>query len=133
MVTIVLTYDHAFLHRTDFMGIWNKSVERKNVVSYLSKIFPPSERSFKCIKKKFKYVCFLSQGPKVYMNIILHTLLMHIYFNLLNNSSPSRGYQELCQVHFCSRMSVDISDMTVSNLILRNHLCLKNEMLPTCS
>ena len=63
----------------------------------------------------------------------LHTLLMHIYFYLLNNSSPSRGYQELCQVHFCRRMSVDISDMTVSNLILRNHLCLKNEKLPTRS
>jgi hypothetical protein len=30
---------------------------------------------------------------------------------------PSRGYQELCQVHFCRTMSVDISDTTVPNLI----------------
>ena len=37
----------------------------------------------------------------------------------------SRGYQELCQVHFCRVMFVDIADMTVPNLIY----ALKNEML----
>jgi hypothetical protein len=32
-------------------------------------------------------------------------------------SSPSKGYQELCQVHFYRMMVVDISDTTVPNLI----------------
>ena len=42
----------------------------------------------------------------------------------LKKSSPSRGYQELCQVHFCRMMFVDISDTAVPNLI---YVYKKNE------
>jgi hypothetical protein len=38
-------------------------------------------------------------------------------YDVKKNSSPNRGYQELCQVHFCRMMFVDISDTTVPNLI----------------
>ena len=48
-------------------------------------------------------------------------------YDVKKNSSPCRGYQELCQVHFCRTMFVDISDTTVPNFIL----CLKYEMLPS--
>ena len=40
---------------------------------------------------------------------------------------PSRGYQELCQVHLCRTMFVDIADTTVPNLIY----VLKTEMFTT--
>jgi hypothetical protein len=48
---------------------------------------------------------------------------------MMEKSSLIRGYQELCQVHFCriSTMFVDIADTTVSNLIY--NVYLKNEML----
>ena len=34
-----------------------------------------------------------------------------------SKSSPRRGYQELCQVHFCRTMIVYIAETTVANLI----------------
>jgi hypothetical protein len=34
-------------------------------------------------------------------------------YDVKKNSSPSSGYQELYQVHFCRMMFVDISDTTV--------------------
>ena len=39
-----------------------------------------------------------------------------MYYNV-NKCSPSRGFQELCQVHFCRAMLVDNADTTVPNLI----------------
>ena len=38
-------------------------------------------------------------------------------YDVNKNISPSIGYQELCHVHFCRTMFVDISNTTVPNLI----------------